>query len=148
VCPYVCTYMYGERKEESKYFFKCTFFLFINWTDYVWWSIRSRLTACIFPRLALPRMNNVDINFISLGCLIHVNPFASHIRGAWFTWVPFLLTFGNKWVYILLSDWMFKVSTILCDAIIYSILKNWSEEFPQHVMIELLHLFYESYCPS
>jgi len=62
-------------------------------------------TACIFPCLALLRMNDVDVtrisscgrdeNFIGvldlrespclsrLGCLIHVSPFASHIRGAW-----------------------------------------------------------------
>jgi len=35
-----------------------------------------------------------DENFIPLWCLIHGSPFISHVRGAWFTWVPSPLTFG------------------------------------------------------
>jgi len=48
-------------------------------------------------------------NFISLGCLIHVSPLISHVR----EWMSVCFVKRLK----------FKVSTILCNASIYSIWK-------------------------
>jgi len=152
-------------KREKGVKVTCTLFLFVNGTDYVWWSFRFRLTACIFPWLVLPRMNDVDVTRI-----------LSH-WGAGFTWVPLLLTFevldSRKSPCLSRSGCLIHVSFLASHVRewmsvcfvkrlnfqsehhslqykhLLSFESNWLlEEFPQQVRIELLHLFYESYCPS
>jgi len=113
-----------------------TLFLFVNWTDYVWWSIRSRLTACIFSCLALSRTTWTWREFHPIGVLD-----------------------SRKFLYLSLRKWMIvyfvkrlnvqsKHYSLRCKHLLY-FKSNWLlEEFSQHIRIELFHLFYVSYCLS
>jgi len=117
-----------------------------------------------------------DENFIPLECLIYVSPLAFHVQGVWFTWVSSPLTFwmldSRESICLSCLECLIHVSplashvrewmsvcfvkrlnvksehhSLRCKHLLY-FESNWLiKEFPQHVRIKLLHLFYESYFP-